>query len=455
MKKVFNVLLPVLKGFLYGAIILQVVLGILYIGNQFLRVPQFRETIVYLEMTEQFVMDEYTGLLYPMLVKICYGLFSSFYYIPIYLLQMTAGLFCVYHFVCAFTEKRLQAVICALWINTIPFVAQMHVSVLPHALAFACLVLMLSEVIKATVYKRPLLFIEWTVLLCSFTILSQLTKGYLWVGVLLLLWAVVLQFYAQLQKGLTCLVTALICIGIIVCNLAIYHSTETAGYYGRIQNTPQAMFFQRTAVPILSEKYMIYMPSEIRECFTGEELALFHRYPYKVQTEMGPVLEVRFGKERAAEIYVELGLLGLDVAAKENLSRYIEDVVYYAFPQLTYVSWRDGDVKGMTSWNYQRFTGENAVLSIYYFNICHNIWLIDLCFTGIGFLVLAWQHRRLYVRVWLPVVLFLLIYGAFLALRGSGMYDYKLALLPMAIGYAPMCCMLFLKRPMKTEWRDI
>ncbi len=446
MKKVFNVLLPVMKGFLYCAVFLQVVCGIWYIGSDFMTVPQFRDTSIYLEMSEQFVMDEYTGLLYPLLVKISYSIFHSFYYIPIYLLQIIAGLFCVYHFVCAFTEKKIPAVICALWLNTVPFVAQAHMTVLPHSLAFACMVLMLLEVLKATVHKRTLKLLEWTVLLCSFTILSQLTRGYLWVGTLLLLWAVGLQLYAQVQKWLTCLVTALICVGITVCNLAIYHSTETAGYYGRIQNTPQAMFFQRTAAPILSGKFMIYMPSEIEECFTDTELSLFGKYPYKLQREMGPVLEARYGKERAAEIYVELGVLGLKTATRDNLGSFAEDALSYAFPQLSYISWRDGDVKGMTSWNYQQFTQKVPILAIYYFNICHSIWLIGVCLTAICLAILGWQHRKLWTRVWLPVVLFLLLYGVLLALSGAGAYDYKLALLPMTLGYAPMCYALFLKK---------
>ncbi|MBQ8816377.1 MAG: hypothetical protein IJZ84_03745 [Lachnospiraceae bacterium] len=446
MKRVRKGLLPVVKGFLYCFVGLQIVLGLCYIGNQFMTVPLFRDTSIYLEMTEQFVMDEYTGLLYPLIVKICHSIFQEFYYIPIYLLQLMAGLFCVYHFICAFTEKKMSAAICALWLNTIPFVAQVHVTVLPHSLAFTCLVLMLLEVVKGTVYRRPLLITEWAVLLCSFTILAQLTRGYLWIGLAPVIWAVCLQLYAKTHKVLMCLVTFWICVGITVCNLAIYYGTETEGYYGRIQNTPQAVFFQRTAIPILSEKYMIYMPEEITECFTGAELAMFGRYPYKLQNEMGPVLEARYGKEWAAEIYVELGCLGVETAAKDNLRSLTEDALSYAMPQLTYGTWRDGEVKGMTSWNYQQFTQEVPVLATAYSNICHKLWLVGSCLAVVMLAVSAWQRKSLLVRVWLPTVIFLAIYGLLFALRGTDLYDYKLAVLPMVLGYAPMCCILFLKK---------
>ncbi len=446
MKRVRNGFLPVMKGFLYCFMVLQIGLGVCYIGNYVMVVPQFRDTSIYLEMTEQFVMDEYTGLLYPFLVKICYSIFRNFYYIPIYLFQLLTGLFCVYHFISTFTEKKVLAAICALWLNTIPFVAQVHLTVLPHSLAFACLVLMLLEVVKGTVYKRPLLLAEWAVLLCSFTILSQLTRGYMWVGLFPVVWAVCLEFFRTAHKWLMCLVTFWICAGITVCNLAIYHGTETQGYYGRMQNTLQAVFFQRTAAPILSEKFMIYMPEEIEACFSGAELSMFGRYPYKIQNEMGPVLEARYGKERAAEIYVKLGLLGMEIAAKDNLLGFAGDVLGYAVPQLTYSTWRDGEVKGMTSWNYQQFTQAAPVLATAYSNICHKLWLVGLCFAAVMLAIAVCQRKKLSVRVWLPAILFMLIYGAVFALQGAGIYDYKLALLPMVSGYAPMCCILFMRK---------
>ena len=446
MKRVINGFWPVLRGFLWGFVGLQIVLGVYYIGNHFMVVPQFRDTLIYLEMTEQFVMDEYTGLLYPVLVKVCYSLLGEFYFIPIYLLQIIAGLFCVYHFICTFTEKKILAAACSLWLNTIPFVAQVHVSILPHSLALCCMVLMLLEIVKGAVQRRPLMLGEWAVLLCSFTILCQLTRGYIWVGTLFLIWAAGLQFYKSTHKGIMCLITLLICAGIVVCNLAIYHGTERTGFYGRIQNTPQAIFFQRTAGPILSEKYMIYMPEEIETCFTGAELDMFGRYPYKVQNEMGPVLEARYGKERAAEIYVELGLLGLETATKDNLISFAEATISYAMPLMTYGTWRDGQVKGMTSWNYQQFTGQMPVLATAYSNICYKLWLIGLGLSVIILGAMAWKQRRLQVRIWLPALCFLGLFGALLALKGAGVYDYKLALLPMMLGYGPICILLLLNK---------
>ena len=118
--------MPVIKGFVLCAVIIQIVLGLIYIGSNFSVVPQFRDTSIYLEMAGEFIPDEYTGLLYPGLVKICSSLGAVPYQIPIYLIQLSLGVFCVYHFVSTWTDRKVVAIVCALWVNTIPFVAQAH-----------------------------------------------------------------------------------------------------------------------------------------------------------------------------------------------------------------------------------------------------------------------------------------------------------------------------------------
>ena len=268
MNKFSKFFMPVIKGFVLCAVVIQIVLGAVYIGRNLMVVPQFRDTSIYLEMTEQFIADEYTGLLDPGLVKICSSLGAIPYQIPIYLVQIFLGVFCAYHFVGIWTDRRVTAIVCALWMNTIPFVAQAHVMVLPHSLALSFMLLMFLQVLKGTVRRKPLSFTDWGLLMCSFSILAQLTGEYLWVGALLLLWACILQFYAVGHKVLLFFVSLLISAGILVSNLAIQSGTQTPGYYGRIQNSFASVFFQRVGTPILEGKYLPDMPAEVRACFT-------------------------------------------------------------------------------------------------------------------------------------------------------------------------------------------
>lgn len=439
MKKVETLLVPMIKGFVLCAMVLQIVSGMVYIGRNFMYVPQYWETTIYGEMAEQFVLDEYMAFLYPMLVKLCSMLPVLPYQIPIYLIQLLTGLFSVWYFVSGWTERKVVALFCSLWVNTLPFVAQAHVTVLPHSLVFSFLLLMVLVVMKATLKKTSFGWNDWVLLLGCYTISSQLSREYLWAGTLLLVWAICVQFYAQKHRVLTLLGAFLLCTGFFAGNTAIYKVTQTPGYYGRMQRSAESVFFQRVGMSIMSDRFKIYMPQEVDECFTGEDLEAFAMYPYQLQREFGPMLEARFGKERANEIYWEMGLLGLKNATRDTVYRIAEDTFHYVLPMVAYGTWEKGNVLGATSWNYQQFTKQAPELAVFYMRSSYILWNIGFVASVVLGIVQAFLSKKCYVRVWLPVMLYVVAYGVFFAMSGTGMYDYKRSLLPLALGCGPVC----------------
>ena len=443
MKKIIQVLLPVIRGFVLCAAALQIVLGVIYIGKNFMAVPQFRDTTIYLEMAERFVVDEYTGILYPLLVKLCSSIAIIPYQIPIYLIQIAAGVYCVYHFIYTWTERSITALVCALWVNTIPFVAQAHVTVLPHSLAMACLVVMILQVLRGSVNRRPLTIPEWAELLCSFVILAQLDRAYLIPGMLFVIWGACLQFYNATHKWMLLSVSLLIGISMVVINLAIYDAVQTPGHYGRIQRSFASAFFQRTGVITLNGKYLVHMPEEISQCFTDAELNEIGKYPYKIETEFGPTLEARYGEERADELYMALGKLGLATATKDNILEIAEDLVSYAIPLADYVTWQDGELKGATSWNYQQFMGQAPEFAADYVRICNFLWLLGFGTSMAVCAVLAVRYKKYHFRIWVPMLICLVLYAGYFAMGGMETYDYKLSLLPMIMSCAPMGFLVF------------
>ncbi len=438
MKKVMKVLVPVLQGFVFCAMTLQIVLGVIYIGANFLTVPQFKDTAVYLQMAEHFVADEYTGLLYPFLVKLSLALPLIPYQIPIYILQIAAAVYCVYYFVYTWTERKALSFVFSVWINTIPFVAQAHVTVLPHSLTMSCLVLMFLQVLKGSRDKRTLSVMEWAELLCSYMILAQLTRGYLFVGTLFMIWAACLQVYRYKHRLVLFFVSMLVCAGMFSANVAIYSASEHPGYYGRIQKTISSVLFQRVGTKTLMEKYLKDMPPEVSECYEGSELNRISKYPYKIETEFGPSLENKYGRERADAIYRELSLLGLSIATKDNAVAILEDSVSYLLPIAGYYTWQDGDTKGASSWNYQQFMEQAPVWSHRYVKISHAFWTIGFGGSLLGFLLVAVCTKKLRLHLWLPAFLYICLFAAIMALNGTDTYDYKWALFPMIISYVPM-----------------
>lgn len=427
-----------IRGFLICAAGLQILLGLVYIGKNSMVVPQFRDTTIYLEMAERFVADEYTGLLYPLLLKACRYISLLPYQVPVYLVQLFAAFGSVFYLVYSWTEKKSFSLFCALWMNTIPFVVQVHMTVLPHSLAMSCMVLMITPLLCGSREQRALRLTEWAELFCGFVLVSQLDRAYLVPGLLMVIWGSFLQLYRKESRVLWFAIGLFIGIGMLVVNLAVYKIVQTPGYYGRMQRSFASAFFQRTGVLTLNNNYMIYMPEEVGDCFEGLELNRIAKYPYQIETVFGPTLEACYGAERAGEIYMELGLLGLKSATKANIRAIAEDAIGYALPLATYVSWQDGTLKGSSSWNYQQFMAQSPKLFVAYARISVYVWL--LCFvlsvlTGILCAVVTKKH---YLRVVCPLLLFIGLYALHFALEGTGVFDYKTALLPMLMSYTPI-----------------
>lgn len=433
--------MPVVQGFVLCAVALQIIFGMVYICMNFGQVPKYHDTTVYLQMADTLIIDEYTGILYPLLIRLCKAVIVIPYQYILYTIQLGAGIYVVYCFADTWISKKGMSLLCAVYVNTIPFIAQAHVTVLPYALIFSCLVCMLLQVVKATAQKRALCLKEWAVLTGFSIILAQLSREGLFVGGTLLLWAACLQLYAKARKRYLFAGGMLICMGAFVCNIGLYRVTQTPGAYGRIQNSLQAAFFQRTGSSILSEKYMLYMPGEVGDTFSVQDVDGFGKYSYQVEYEFGPILEEKYGKERANAIYTELGKLGVGNAAKNTVRHIAEDALAYTVPMLSYGSWQSGEDQGAVSWNYTQFITHAPVLSSAYARICHVLWGILVLMSVAVCVMKNTAFCKASIHTWLPMVIFIGIYSLGTAF-GTAAYDYKKALLQMAAGYVPICYML-------------
>lgn len=439
MKNLLGKALPVIKGFVFCGVLLQIVLGFIYIGSNITSVPAYWETTIYTEIAQKFILDEYMTGIYPFLIKLFSWITFVPYQIPIYLLQIALGIFSVYKIAEGWTGDVKTSIVIALWVNTLPFVAQAHVTVLPHAFVWTIMAVMVSIVAKATYEKRTLPLRDWIYLLTGFTLIAQLDNSYFIVACLLLLWGCFLQWYQACKKVLAVSLATLACVVIILGNIGIHIGTQTPGYYGRMQRSVEAAVFQRFGTSVLLEELIYYMPEEVKTSFGGKELEAFQKYPYQLQRNFGPTLEARYGKERANEIYLELGQLGLQNATKNTASAIAKDTLNYAFPMGMYHTWQEDHAMGATSWNIQQFLRNAPKISTFYMCVAQIGWWIGLLAGAVcGILAFGSKHRN-GLRLSICLVMYVILYSMFFALRGTGIYDYKLALLPLIIACIPAC----------------
>ena len=113
-----------------------------------------------------------------------------------------------------------------------------------------------------------------------------------------------------------------------------------------------------------------------------------------------------------------------------------------------YAGWEEDGSHGATSWNYQQFMTNNPKLTAFYFHVSQILWAIGFV-AGLlsGTLALSKRNKKA-VAVSVLLVGYILLYGLLFALRGTGMYDYKLALLPVALSQVPGCytCIHYFKK---------
>lgn len=435
MKKYGRFIWAVVKGFGYCAAVVQIVLGIVYMGSNFMTVPQFQETTRYLEMAKTLVIDEYSGMLYPLFLRVCSQIPSIPFQIPIYVIQILLGLWAAYRFAYVWLEQKSKAVLCSLAINTIPFLAQAHVTVLPNSLVCSFFLLFFSVLFEKSRKRMPLSIMDMILCMSCYLLICQIGSAYFLPATGLLVWILCLQCYEKVHKALTVGVTLLISVGVVISTTGLYQATQTQGAYGRIQHSFQSAFFQRVGMSTLEERFMIYMPEEISQTFTGEQLEAYAKYPYQLQEEFGPILEAKYGREYTNTLYWRLGLLGFGNATKKTLFEIAEDVEGYVFPADSYFSWRNGSVRGMTSWNYHQFIQKTPRLATAYMKISAYTWLVEMGISVILTGVHVVRTKKLYLRVWGSVFVYLLYYACCFAAQGANIYDYKLALLPLTLNY--------------------
>lgn len=424
-----------MKGFCCCAAAVQIVLGVVYIASNFMTVPQFQETTRYLEMSKTLVTDAYSGILYPLFLRICMQIPVISFQIPIYVVQILLGLWAAYRFAEVWLEQKTKAMVCSLVINTIPFLAQAHVTILPNSLVCSLFLVLLSVLFEKSRKRLPLTLKDMIVCMCCYMLICQVGRAYFLPATGLFVWIFGLQCYEKRHKALTIGVTCLISAGVVISTTGLYQAMQTTDSYRRIQHSFQSAFFQRVGMSTMSDRFMIYMPEEIAQTFTGEQLENYAKYPYQLQEEFGPVLEEKYGKEYANTLYWRLGLLGFGNATKQTLAEIAEDVEGYVFPAGSYFSWSNGTLRGMTSWNYAQFRKQTPILATAYMKISAYTWLVGIGISVILTIVHVAHTKRFYLSVWGVLGVYLLYYAFCFAMQGTNVYDYKLALLPLVLNY--------------------
>jgi len=331
----------------------QIVFGLCFSICNLFAIPLFEETKELKEISETFRFDAYSGVCYPVLIRMAgllENIFSVKYCAVLYLVQMVVAIAAYMDFEkkVFLRENEKRNLFFALYVMTIPTVLQCHFSVLPYSLASSVFVWMLSNVIcllrEEEAYGKRLICI------CAGWIVSaMLIPDYAWIGAFVLVVGSA-GYMIRHRKPAIRLVIAVVfstlCIGVFQ-NMFFVENSE------KIQPTAGAAMVTRFVWPDFST-YSFFWNAEVKELWAHSGMEGLTYGPEKVIYEFGPVIEQKYGKEFANEAYWDMAKISLRLGTGKIVKEIGTEIAAYICPPMAMYFQLQGEGCSYTGWNYGR-----------------------------------------------------------------------------------------------------
>ena len=382
---------------------LQIGLGFLWAVANWGKVPGFEESRELLFMAETLQPDDYTGLLYPVCIKGSH-LLEGWTGLPscgfVYGLQLVVAYFSYQYFlrwiVSPKPEKRMhlqkRMPVYVGFLITIPVVLQVHMAVLPYSLASSFFVVLLARVLQVCLAESAVKKKDFYGIVVFWILSAQFCPDYFWLSTVAVgigaVWYIG-KHKEAVRKWILLMVL------MIACMVGLNSFWQTPGSTGKMERTFGGIMLTRFVWPNFNE-LSFFWDKEVKESFTVEELSVLSTYPEKVFTDFGPVIEQKYGKKRAGEIYWNMVKISLKMDTKDVLYPVIEDGAAYLCPPLSVYLQLRGMGTSYTGWNYGRMKDYTPLITKYYVEISLKLW-IYLLIAGTLLLLL-----NIFSRVWCP-----------------------------------------------------
>lgn len=442
-----NDIKQVLKRFLLILMTVQILLGMMWILCNFFRAEQFSETERYVSAAAGGAIDEYMGVLYPVLIKTAQVLTSPFggqYEIVLCLLQLIVAFIGCSGFVAlagcttiagdvTITDGRTkQSWFGGLFLMTIPLNVQWHLTILPNSLVASLFFLLLGIVIRA--YHDP--GFRNIRMICRVSILWALMillmPDYLWFGAVPVVFGAVLVIRqsGKLVKGKQYLnsLGRIVVVLLLSAVLAggINSLVQKPGSGGRIQKSLGASMVSRLVWPNFGTNYFFW-PEEIKTIMTEAEGSEISQYADNVQLVFGPMVEAAYGQEEADRLYWNMALQCVKDRTKETLQAIGEDLKAYLCPPWVVKDQLDGAGLSYSGWNYGKMRSAAPALTKWYVNYGLYVFRVGIVIAlAYGVLKRLYKKKGRKKRCGAIIlsVSCIILQAVWYTMSGAGMMDY-------------------------------
>lgn len=437
-QKPFGPVRAVVSRILFIGVSVQILLGLLWMWVSFDNVQSFGETVGYLEVSESLLWDEYTGILYPLLLRLIRSLAGIPWEPVLCLLQLCAAFWAGYCFVgAAGVQKPLWKVWGSLALAAFPMSMQCHMAILPDSLAYSCFLMMLAGVVgtvRTSAKGCDARRLAW-IYLC-WLLAALFLPEYLYFGAVptacFLIWEIRKQRKSGDRGSLRRLgshfLIAAVFLGLI---LSVNALTQVEGSRGKVHASWEAAWFRRTAWTSLAPYYP-HWPQEVKDALSDEELGMAINAPEKMKTLLQPRVEQALGEEAAREWFGEFAALAYGKNYPNIHSEMLTDAAAYLFPPVAAQMFLEG--RGYASYccrNYEIMREAHPRLTAYYMSYSAWWFTNGVVLAALAALLCCGEKTGQKPAVF-PIFICVVTAGGMIAwytLQEAGLWDYKKALL--------------------------
>ncbi|MDR2044031.1 MAG: hypothetical protein LBQ15_06615 [Clostridium sp.] len=399
----------VLRKLLRLGLGVQVGLGILWMAANFTGFQEFGDSFHYVEVSRSLVYDEYTGIFYPLLIRLSMAASSAVgfllfgkappYYEILYCLQLAAAQLAAWKLLESFGIRRRVWGAAALL--TVPFAMQCHLAVLPQSLALSCLLLEIAGVVRLCRGRgggrdgRKLSgCLEFGKILVFWLLSALLIPEYCYLALTPILVGMAACGVRAWKggsrtspragnehgglRGSGVERRAVLCGNLLLNRNFLFRSflfrsflfrnfllllaaagflaaLRTAvcqpGSYGKIRSSISASAVSRFVWPAFSRFYPAW-PEEVRGAMTAEQARQISETADGVALLFGPLMEEAVGVEEAKPLYRKMAATAFHLRTKEVVTQIAQDAISY-----TVAPWvLSGQLRG---WEYVSYGGRN------------------------------------------------------------------------------------------------
>lgn len=349
-------LLCVLRGMLFIGVSVQIVFGIIWCVANLGQLQHFGDTRIYVDISNNFICDDYTGILYPMLIRVFRGIGDFFkvpWYVFLYILQLSGAFAAVFLLVRFVKIPVFWKLWLCMGVVTIPAAMQCHLAVLPNSLACSLYLVMIAlglRLLKGAENGHLHIVAGMGGLWLA---ASMLMPEYgLFGGVLLLLFCirkiVSVKKEGNFKANLYTLLLVAAFGGMVVSMQTLTQKPEELGIP---ENSVALRMVSRFVWPNLQDYHSAW-PNEVRAVISWSDAGIVSQRADGIQTVFAPMMEQALGEKEAEKVYWKLVGTAAHIRTRDIVESIVWDGACHIFsPYLL--------TKQLEGVGYQSYSGRN------------------------------------------------------------------------------------------------